>query len=71
MFSDPDEMVATLVITAPPVDAIQPFILMRAEDGEDTTKVAPILDKKELITQIKLFIEHLESKLTIPEAVAL
>lgn len=71
LISDPDEMVATLVITAPPVEAIEPFILMRAEDGEDITKVAPILDKKELIRQINLFIEHLESKMAMPEAAAL
>tara|TARA_R110002110_G_scaffold33533_1_gene114835 strand:- start:155401 stop:156597 length:1197 start_codon:yes stop_codon:yes gene_type:complete len=66
LMSDPDDMVATLVITYPPIDTVEPYILMRSEEGEDITKVAPILTKERLIEQITRFIKYMEDKNSIP-----
>ena len=60
---DPDDMVATFIITAPPIEEIQPYILMRSQDGEDITKIAPILDKETLKNQLERFVKLLEKKL--------
>lgn len=58
LISDPEDMIATLIVTAPPVESAEPYLLMRGEDGEDITKNAPILSKERLISEIKMAIEH-------------
>ncbi len=62
LISDPDDMVATFIVTAPPIESVDPYIMMRSQDGEDITKVAPILDKTTLVNQLERFISLLESK---------
>lgn len=59
LISDPTDMVATLIVTAPPIKEAEPYLLMRGEEGEDITKVAPKLTKDKLVLQIKQFIAHL------------
>lgn len=62
LVSDPDDIVSTFIITAPPINDIKPSILMRSQDGEDITKVAPILTKELLVKNIKRYIAYLEKK---------
>jgi hypothetical protein len=62
LISNPNEITATLVVTAPPMKEVEPYLLMREETGEDLTKVAPKLSLEQLRGELKLFLEYLKSK---------